>query len=103
MRMSSDPGPPSSYVVDTHTLIWFLEDSPRLGTAAGAILDDTKSRIIIPVVVLAEIWFLSARGRTQIDVPTVLEYADAAPNCVVMDLDRRIVECMPTTSTSTMR
>ena len=33
------------YVVDTHTIIWFLEDNPRLGSNAKAILTDATSQL----------------------------------------------------------
>jgi PIN domain nuclease of toxin-antitoxin system len=34
------------YIVDTHALIWFLEDNPRLGTAAQQVLGDRESQFI---------------------------------------------------------
>jgi PIN domain nuclease of toxin-antitoxin system len=45
---------PEFFVVDTHALIWHLEDSPKLGHAAARILRDRQSELIIPTIVLAE-------------------------------------------------
>ena len=44
-----------TYVVDTHALAWYLDDDPRLGAKAEAILDNRRVRIIVPVIVLTEI------------------------------------------------
>jgi len=41
-------------VVDTHTLIWYLEGNPRLGTQAKQVLADRDSKLILPMIALAE-------------------------------------------------
>jgi PIN domain nuclease of toxin-antitoxin system len=42
------------YVVDTHALIWFFEDNPKLGAQAKNILSDPDSQLILPTIALAE-------------------------------------------------
>lgn len=50
-------------VVDTHALIWHLEENKRLGPAARDILLSGESRLIIPVIVLCELYYyLKKRG-----------------------------------------
>lgn len=44
----------SKYIVDTHALVWYLESSPRLGLAAKDILDDPASKLVFPMIALAE-------------------------------------------------
>jgi PIN domain nuclease of toxin-antitoxin system len=57
------------YVVDAHTLIWYVADSPRLGAHAGAAMDDPSSVLLVPVIALAEACWAVERGRT--DIPSV--------------------------------
>ncbi|BCB95755.1 hypothetical protein JZK55_06770 [Dissulfurispira thermophila] len=51
------------YVVDTHAIVWFFEDSSELGKNALNALASKNSRLIIPTIVLAEIFYLSQRRR----------------------------------------
>jgi PIN domain nuclease of toxin-antitoxin system len=51
------------YIIDTHSLVWFLEKSPKLGKKARKALMDSDSSLIIPTIVLAEIKFLFAKNR----------------------------------------
>ena len=46
------------YVIDTHTLLWYMDDDSRLGYKAGQILDDDAARLLLPSIVLAEALFL---------------------------------------------
>jgi PIN domain nuclease of toxin-antitoxin system len=40
-----------TYVVDTHTMVWFISRDRRLSDKAGDILRDPDTRLIIPVLV----------------------------------------------------
>jgi PIN domain nuclease of toxin-antitoxin system len=86
-----------TYVIDTHPLVWFLEGSPRLSTAAQNALIDTTAQVVVPTIVLAEITFLYARHRIAIDLPHVLAHMASAANCLVYPLDVAVVERLPTT------
>ena len=86
-----------TYVMDTHALVWFLEGSLRLGTAARNALSDTAAPVVVPTIVLAEITFLYARHRIAIDLPHVLAHIASAANCLVYPLDGAVVERLPTT------
>ena len=54
------------YVVDTHTLIWFLEENPRLSSQVKTILQDPESELVIPIIVLAEACWIIEHGKTSI-------------------------------------
>jgi len=70
----------SKYVLDTHTLVWYLEGSPRLSTRAKAIVDDSSNQLVVPLIVLAEAAFLVERGRIAISsVPNLLSDVQADP------------------------
>ena len=86
-----------TYVMDTHPLVWFLEGSPRLSTAAQNALIDATVQVVVPTIVLAEITFLYARHRIAFDLPHVLAHMASAANCLVYPLDGAVVERLPTT------
>ena len=55
-------------VTDTHGLIWYLEDDPRLGPAASAAFDACDRGeivIFVPTICLVEIIYLQEKGRIQ--------------------------------------
>ncbi len=54
------------YIVDTHALIWYLTGDARLGKAAQRILLDPASRLILPMIALAEALFIVEKGKVQI-------------------------------------
>jgi PIN domain nuclease of toxin-antitoxin system len=58
----------TSYIVDTHALIWYLVDDPRLGEKAREILQSSGNRLIVPAIVLAEARH-SVQKRGQPNVP----------------------------------
>jgi PIN domain nuclease of toxin-antitoxin system len=86
-----------TYVVDTHALVWFLESSPRLSTAAQNALTDRTAEVVVPTIVLADITLLYARHRIAIDLPHVMAHIGSAANCLVYPLDGAVVERLPTT------
>jgi PIN domain nuclease of toxin-antitoxin system len=65
-------------VTDTHALIWYLEDSPRLGAdARGAFeaCDRGESVIYVPTICLVEIVYLQEKGRIPSDLKAALDAA----------------------------
>lgn len=56
----------SDYVTDTHGLIWYLEDSPRLGKEAKAAFDacdQGEALIYVPTICLVELVYLCEKNR----------------------------------------
>jgi PIN domain nuclease of toxin-antitoxin system len=63
-------------VVDTHGLIWYLEDSPRLGPAARRAFDacDRGDLIVyVPTICLVEIVYLQEKGRIPANLRVQLD------------------------------
>ena len=61
-------------MADTHSLIWYLGSPARLGAGACQAFAEAvigKARIVIPVIVLAEIIFVVERGRVRADVAQI--------------------------------
>ena len=65
----------NAYVSDTHTLFWHLTSSPRLGRQAVQAFRDAANGaalIYVPVVVLAELYYLNQKQAVRLDFPAVL-------------------------------
>jgi len=63
-------------VTDTHALIWYLEDSPRLGSEANQVFaqcDRNQAIIHVPTICLVEIIYLQERGRISGDFKKQLD------------------------------
>jgi PIN domain nuclease of toxin-antitoxin system len=56
----------TKHVLDTHAIIWFLENHQALGQAAKALLSDPASELVLPVIALAEAVFIVDKGRTSL-------------------------------------
>ncbi len=83
------------YIVDTHTLVWFLEGQDKVGAQALKILRDPQQRLVIPSIVLGEIKYLASRERISLTVDTVIEVVENDPRCVIYPLDAQVVQVMP--------
>ena len=53
------------YVTDTHSIVWYFTDDPRLSRRALEVFEKTikEGAIIIPAVVLAEIMYIADKGK----------------------------------------
>jgi len=60
------------HVVDTHALLWYLEDYEELGRRAGEILGDSAARLIVPTIVLAEARFITAKQKVALSWDQVI-------------------------------
>lgn len=56
----------NKYILDTHTLIWYLEGNPRLGQRAKVVMSTPNSEMILPLIALAETTLLIEKGRVNI-------------------------------------
>jgi len=86
-----------TYVLDTHTLVWFLERNPRLSAPAREAVREPTAELVIPTIILAEIAYLYARQKVTVDLPKVFAHIASTTNCVIYPLDEAIVEHLPTT------
>jgi PIN domain nuclease of toxin-antitoxin system len=59
-----------NYVLDTHTLFWYLTGSPKLSLKARAVIDnglETGDKVIISTITLAELYYLNERAGSHLD------------------------------------
>jgi PIN domain nuclease of toxin-antitoxin system len=81
------------YVIDTHALIWFFEDNPRLSLPVKAVLSDPDSQLILPAIALAEAVWIVDRGKTTIPSATDLLTAVLGDSRIrIYPLDQTVVE-----------
>lgn len=78
-------------VTDTHSLIWYLEDSPRLGHAAPQYFDACDHgdiTIYVPTICLVEIIYLQDKDRIPAELKSQLDILlqTGASGLVLMDL-----------------
>ena len=54
-----------NFVTDTHALVWYFTDDLRLSKKASEAFEKTTDEgiVIVPSIVLAEIMFISKKGR----------------------------------------
>ena len=85
----------STYVVDTHALVWYLADDPRLGAQAEAVLNDPEVTLIIPAIALAEIKDLANKGRFAHTLEDVLTVIGTNTRCLVWPINLNVVRAAP--------
>ena len=88
------------YVTDTHSLIWFLEDSARLGPGARECFlscDRGESIVHIPTICLVEIIYLQEKDRIPGEMKILLdeELRSGRTNIALADLTGGVVEMLP--------
>jgi PIN domain nuclease of toxin-antitoxin system len=86
-------------VADTHTVLWYLYDDPRLSQAAEELMDAIDAagdQIAVSSIALAEMIYLTEKGRIAAEalerVLTELDQPDAT--LVDVPFDRAIAEEM---------
>lgn len=77
----------SSVLLDTHTLVWYVEDNPKLSNTATSVIEDPSTHCIFSV---ASVWEMSIKlglGKLSLKQVTLQEFLRVA--------DRYQVELLP--------
>ena len=85
----------TSYVLDTHALVWYLTNDRRLGLQAEVVLNDPGARLIIPTIVLAEIKDLTRKGRFAQTLDDVLAVIESDQRCLVYPIGLEVIRAAP--------
>ena len=86
----------SAFVVDTHALIWYLENDPVLPYQVRKIMESEGTVLIIPTVVLAEIKHLFSRKRVKVSFDAVMDSVAGDDRIIIHPFDLACVEEMDT-------
>ena len=86
-------------VVDTHTIVWYLQDDPRLSTMAADALDAATAAgdvIYVPSICLVELSYLIEKRRLPAIVREQLIQTldDPASPCSLVPLDRMVADAL---------
>ncbi len=84
------------YIPDTHALVWYVTNDPRLSTSALSVMNAPGLQFVMPTMVLVEIRFLYAKGRFSANLSLVYQKFITAMNCSVYSLDKKVVAQIPT-------
>ena len=79
----------TTYITDTHSLLWYLQGSSQLGVAARQVFDDVvagTANLVIPVMVMAEMVLLLEKGRAAIDLDAILGTVYSLPAVTIAPL-----------------
>ena len=85
------------YIIDTHGLVWFLENSQKLGEKAREAFLNEDSKLIVPTIVLAEIKFLFEKKKFSTSLDKVFRIITNDPRCIVHPLDLDVICLIPIT------
>ena len=82
------------HVTDTHSIVWYFTDDPRLSRRALEVFEKTikEGAIIIPTVVLAEIMYIAGKGKITLTFDETLQKIDSYENFIVAVLDLEILK-----------
>ena len=81
------------YVTDTHSIVWYFTEDSRLSESALKAFEGTLTEglIIVPSVVLAEIMFISKKGRITLTFAESLRKIEEYENIQIASLDVEIL------------
>jgi PIN domain nuclease of toxin-antitoxin system len=82
------------HVTDTHSIVWYFTDDPRLSRRVLEVFEKTikEGVIIIPTVVLAEIMYIEGKGKITLTFDETLQKIDSYENFIVAALDLEILK-----------
>lgn len=87
-------------IIDTHTLLWFVQNDKRLGPNAERVLSDPASELVLPATAYGEACWIVEHGRTNIaSVADLRSVIDADPRWVLHPLDREVIDASQTLTT----
>jgi PIN domain nuclease of toxin-antitoxin system len=89
----------SAVVVDTHTIVWYLSNDPRLSRKAAGALDAATAageHIHVPSICLVELTYPVEKGRLPAAARDRLIHAldDPAAPCLLAPLDRAVADAL---------
>lgn len=86
-------------LADTHTIIWYLHNNPRLSAAAHATINTAVAngdQIAFSAITFVEMVYLIEKGRIAADAVEQLLTAIAQPKAVLVEtpLDRTVINAL---------
>ena len=86
-----------NYIADTHALLWWFTESPKISLKASEIFEKCeagKSIIFIPSIVIAESLSIFDKKRISFNFKKLFKQINDSENFVIIALDSPILEKM---------
>ena len=86
-----------NFVTDTHALLWWFSDSPKISPYASEIFEKCElgeNIIFIPSIVIAEALSIFEKKRIAFDFKKLLRKINESDNFVIIALDSTILQKM---------
>ena len=83
------------FVADTHALWWYLRSPERLSIAASAVFqlaETGNAAVVVPAIVVAEFYYLSAKLGSPLEPSVLLETLDSVTGIELFELGRAQLE-----------
>lgn len=96
-RDVSEPRRPATFVVDTHALYWYLRYPEHLSVAADAVFrlaETGNARIVVPAIVVAELYFLSLKLGQPFSPADLFQAMDGVDGIELSELGRAQLETL---------
>lgn len=87
-----------NFVADTHALIWWFTDSPRISSRAAEIFAQCERGehvIFIPTIVIAEALSIFDKKRVSFDFKKLFKKINDSGNFILIALDYSILQNTP--------
>ena len=77
------------FLLDTHTFIWFVTDSPQLSSSVKALIEDDRNEKLLSLVSIWEMAIKCSIGKLRFKLPfqTFLEQQIALNSLGLMNID----------------
>jgi PIN domain nuclease of toxin-antitoxin system len=86
-----------NFIADTHALVWWFTDSPRLSSKASDVLKECEKGenvIFIPSIVLAEALSIFEKKRIAFNFKKLFKKINESENFIIIPLDSVILRKM---------
>jgi PIN domain nuclease of toxin-antitoxin system len=86
-----------NYVTDTHALLWWFVDSPRISPSAARIFErceEGEDGILVPSIVIAEALSIFDKKRVRFDFRRLLRKITESENYRIVPLDLPVLSKM---------
>jgi PIN domain nuclease of toxin-antitoxin system len=82
------------FITDTHSLVWYFTEDARLSKKAIKAFEGTikEGTVVVPAVVLAEIMYISKRGKIALSFEETLKKIEEYENFDIAPLDINILK-----------
>ena len=83
------------FVADTHALWWYLRSPERLSVAASAVFqlaETGNATVVVPAIVVAEFYYLSAKLGSPLKPSALLEALDSVSGIELSELGQTQLE-----------